>query len=119
MKRLLPILLFLLAAPTFGATCKISEYTDLVVDRAGRIVPVAQEPARAEQSVTYTTSTASSAFNAATKFIRVICDAKAHFKVSASGTAATASSSYLAADSKEYFGLRSRNLKISFYDGTS
>ena len=121
MKKILawPILLIalLFAMPSFAATCKISEYTDLVVDKAGRTVPVASEPAKTTQSVTYTTSTASAAFNASTKFIRVICDAKAHFSISGSPTA-TASSPYLAADSAEYFGVR-RGLKISFYDGSS
>ena len=118
MRKLLLLIALLFAFPAFGATCKISEYRNLGVGADGRTVPVAQEPARTEQTVTYTTSTASATFNAATRFIRVICDAKAHFKVSVSGTAATANSPYLAADSAEYFGVR-RNLKIVFYDGTS
>ena len=117
MNRLLPILFLLLALPAFGATCKISEYDNLVIDASGRTVPVAAEPARAEQTVTYTTSTASAAFAAQTKFIRIICDAKAHFKVGGSPTA-TASSPYLAADTAEYCGVR-RNLQIAFYDGSS
>ncbi len=107
----------LMAAPVFGATCKISEYESLVVDDSGRTVPVAAEPAKVEQEVTYSTSAASSGFAAKTKFIRIICDAKAHFKVGGSPTA-TATSPYLPADSPEYFGVR-RNLKIAFYDGTS
>ena len=118
MKRIIPVaLLLFLDFPAFGATCKISEYTNLVVDTSGRTVPVAKEPAPVEQTVTYTTTTASAAFGAATKFIRVICDAKAHFKV-ASAPTATANSPYLAADSKEYFGVDAAD-KIAFYDGSS
>ena len=118
MRKLFLLAALLLTFPAFGATCKISEYRTLGVGADGRTVPVAQEPAPNEQSVTYTTSTASATFKAATKFIRVVCDAKAHFKVSRSGTAATATSPYLPADTPEYFGVR-RNLKISFYDGSS
>ena len=118
MKKLLVFVLLFFAVPALAATCNISEYRNLVVDASGRLVPVAEEPAPNEQSVTYTVSTASATFHVSTKFIRLICDAKAHFKISVSGTAATASSPWLAADSAEYFGVR-RNLKISFYDGIS
>ncbi len=117
MKKILILVLLFFAGPAFAATCKISEYTDLSIDRAGRTIPVASEPSRVSQSVTFTTSTASATFNSATKFIRVICDAKAHFKIGPNPVS-TATSPYLAADSAEYFGVR-RNLKISFYDGVS
>ncbi len=119
MKRLifLSFLLLFFAAPSFAATCKISEYTNMVVDTSGRTVPVAKEPAPVEQTVTYTSTNASAAFNAATKFIRVVCDAKAHFKVATSPTA-TANSPYLPADTPEYFGVDAAD-KIAFYDGST
>jgi hypothetical protein len=76
MKHLLIALALLcVAAPSWAATCKISEYSNLVVDEGGRTVPVALEPAVAVQEVTYTTSAQSSAFNAATRFVRIVCDA--------------------------------------------
>ena len=118
MKTLLIVLLTCLAFPAFGATCKISEYTTMITDRQGRWVPVAMEPATV-QTVTYTTETDSAAFAATTRFIRIVCDAKAHYIFSSNSTAATASSPYLVADTPEYFGLRSSSLTISFYDGSS
>lgn len=119
MKRLAVLIVLLFAIPAFGGTCFISEYGYLVQDSAGRIVPVAAEPALAEQKVTYTTSTASNAFNAQTRFIRIICDAKAHFKVAASPTA-TANNTYVSTDASEYFGIAFNvSMKIAFYDGSS
>ena len=99
------------------ATAKISEYREMVTDVSGKTVLVASEPAVAVQSVAFTTSSASAAFNAKTKFIRVVCDAKAHFEVSGS-PAPTANSPYFPANTPEYLGV-SRDLKIAFYDGSS
>ena len=107
----------LLAWPAFGATCKINEYAELMVDASGRTVMVAKEPAIATQEVTYTTTVASSAFNAATKFVRIVCDAKAHFEFGSAPTA-TASDSYYPADTPEYKGVDAGD-KVAFYDGSS
>ncbi len=101
------------------ATCKISEYANLSQDASGKPVPVAAEPAIATQTVTYTTSTASAAFNAQTRVIRIVADAKAHFVVAATPTA-DADDPYVAADASEYFGVaRNQSLKIALYDGSS
>lgn len=117
MKHLLIALALLVATPSWAATCKISEYERLVVDEAGRIVPVALEPAVTTQNVSYTSSTASAALNAETRFVRIVCDAKAHFVFGAAPTA-TATAPFLAADSPEYFGVaRGSSLKVAFYDG--
>lgn len=120
MKRIiLALLLTVFALPAFAATCKISEYGYLVQDGTGQIVPVAAEPALDTQEITYTTTAASAAFNAQTRFIRVICDAKAHFVVAATPTA-DATDPYLAADTAEYFGIAFNvSMKIAFYDGSS
>ena len=45
MKSLTLLLSLLFALPAFGATCKISEYSTITSDFAGRAVPVAVEPA--------------------------------------------------------------------------
>lgn len=121
MKRtILALLLLLGLSEAFGATCKISEYRALAQDATGREIQVALEPPITTQTVTYTTSAQSSAFNAATRFIRVVCDAKAHFVISTAGTNATSSSPYVAADSPEYFGVQAgAALIIDFYDGSS
>lgn len=119
MKRLILILSLFVAAPAWSATCKIGEYSNLVVDANGRIVPVAQEPSDDDQSVTYTTSSQSTVLEDETIFIRIICDAKAHFQFGANPTA-TANDPYVAADTAEYFGVtRGADLKVAFYDGSS
>ena len=119
MRKLCLIAALLFVAPAWSATCKISEYENLIVDNSGRWVPVAQEPAIAVQEVTYTTSTQSAAFNDRTRFVRIVCDAKAHFEFGASPTAA-ATDPYLSSDTPEYFGVtRGSSLEVAFYDGTS
>ena len=120
MRKLTVLLALFLSVPAFGATCKISEYRTLTQDASGAMIPVALEPALTTQTVTYTTSAQSAAFNANTRFIRVVCDAKAHFRISTAGTNATANSPYLPADTPEYFGVGgTAGLVIDFYDGSS
>lgn len=114
------LLCVLMALPAFGATCKISEYAVITQDSNGRAVPVAEEPSLTTQSVTYTSSTASSAFNAQTRFVRIVCDAKAHFKFSTTGANATAGDPYLATDIAEWFGVpRGQSYLVEFYDGST
>jgi hypothetical protein len=114
-----------LCLPAFAATCKISEYANMVIHANGRIVPVAQEPSLTTQSVTYDASMASAAFNAATGFVRIVCDAKAHFIFTSAGTNATADHPYLSANTAEYFGIQrvapgqSQALTVEFYDGST
>jgi len=122
MKRLfLTIGLLVLSVPGFAATCKISEYEALTGDDQGNIVPVAREPALAEQSVTYSTDATSNAFNDDTRFVRIVCDAKAHFKFGTGTPNPDANSPYLAADTPEYFGIWpvGGSIKVTFYDGSS
>ena len=105
MNKIIGLLLCVASFPAFGATCKISEYTNMVVDESNRIVPVAQEPST-RQEVSYTgTSGQSAAFATATRFVRIICDAKAHFRFSTAGTDAVATDPYIPADTAEYFGV--------------
>ena len=95
----------------------IQEYEELVTDGKGQMVPVGREPAVATQRVTFTTSTASTAFNARTKFIRVTGDAAAYLAFGASPTA-TASSMLLPSGAVEYFGVTGGQ-KVAAYDGSS
>ncbi len=100
------------------AKAYISEYSNLVPDESGRVVAVPAEPA-ITQVVTYTTTNPSAALNAATRFVRIVCDAKAHFKVALVPTA-DANDPYVAADSPEYFGVpKNSDYKVAFYDGSS
>jgi len=100
------------------ATAIISEYGETAKDTSGDNVAVASEPAIATQAVSFTTATASAALNGKTKFVRIVCDAKAHFAVAASPADPTANSPYLPANLPEYFGVRGGH-KIKFYDGSS
>ena len=99
------------------AIARISEYGEMAIDESGDNVPVASEPAIATQKITFTTTAASNAFNKKTKFIRVIAEAKAHFKVS-KAPKALETDPYIPAHVPEYFGVRQGH-KIAFYDGAS
>ena len=114
MKKLLTLVLIFIAAPAWSATCKISEYANMVTDPDGRVVPVAVEPATAEQNITYSSSNASAAFNAATRFVRIVCDAKAHFEFGTTPIAET-TDPYVPGDTPEYFGIvQGISLKVAF-----
>lgn len=121
MKHIIAVLLLLLCTSTaFGATCKISEYRLLARDANDQVSTVGLEPAVTTQTVTYTVSAQSAAFNELTSLIRVICDAKAHFLISTAGTNATADSPFVPANVAEYFGVQiGRDDIIDFYDGTT
>ena len=95
------------------------------VDEPGREadnhrLPIPKYPAVARQSVTYTTSVATTnAFNGKTRFIAFIADAKAHFAIAAAPTAA-ATSEWIPADTWHEVGVEPGSaLKIAFYDGSS
>jgi hypothetical protein len=82
----------------------ITEYTELPRD-AGLATPqIASTPSITTQVVTFTTSTQSAAFNASTKFVRIISDANCHLLFGANPTATT-SSMRMVADAAEYFGV--------------
>lgn len=118
MKQIFALLfLMMLSIPAMSATCKISEYAAIGTDATGKTIPIAVEPPAAIQEVTYTTSTQSAAFNSRTLFVRIVCDAKAHYTFGVNPTA-TATRPYLAADLPEYFAIKS-NHKVAFYDGSS
>ena len=70
------------------ATAYITEYSNIGIQQ-GNSIPVAVEPAVADQTVTFTTATQSSAFNAATAFIRLTADAECHVKFGSNPTATT------------------------------
>ena len=70
----------------------------------GGVPQVARLPSISTQVVTFTTSTASAAFNANTRFIRVHTDAACHITVADSPTATT-SHLKMVADQTEYFAV--------------
>jgi len=88
------------------ATLYITEFAEIQGGDNNGKVPVVKLPPLAEQTVAIGAETDSAAFNAATKFIRVHCDAICSIKVAATGNpAATTSSMRLPADHTEYFAV--------------
>jgi hypothetical protein len=74
-------------------------------------------PAITSQAITFTSATLSSAFNEATKLIRIVSDTQCYIEVGASPTA-TANSMLVPAFSVEYFGVTAGD-KVSIYDGVT
>ena len=89
----------------------ITEYEDVALDGRGNVVPVGQEPAVATQVVTFSTSTASTAFNNRTRFVRITSDTECHIIFAVAPTATTSHPQMLA-DTPEYFGV-SPGLKVA------
>lgn len=83
----------------------IEEFTTALVQNGG-VVAVGQEPAVAVQAVTFTgTAGTSSAFNAATKIVRLHTDGICSYRFSTAGTAATTSYPRMVAGQTEYFAV--------------
>ncbi len=100
------------------ANLYIREYAYLARDENGRLAQIGAEPAEAGQSVTYTTSAQSAAFQAGTRFVRVIADADAFLDFGANPSAAVADGLLVKANEYEYFGVVPGQ-KLAAYDGTS
>lgn len=100
------------------ATLWISEYDEIGKDSYGSKAQVASEPSNTTQTVTYTTTTQSAAFNPSTRIIRVIADAAVYLEFGTNPTA-TATSLYLPSGQVEYIGIKGATIKVAAYDGTS
>lgn len=98
------------------AKCQITEYKKLAKDDEGNILPIG-ETEIATQSVSYTSSTASSAFNADTRWIRVSSDAAVHLSFGPAPTA-TVASTRLGANFTDWFRVQGGQ-KVACYDGTT
>lgn len=80
------------------ASLSITEYSNLGLNGNA---PIPQEPAITGQNVSFTTTTASAAFNERTRFVRLVASADCYVKFGASPTATT-SDQFLSAE-LEYF----------------
>lgn len=99
----------LLASPSFAASkLFISEYGVLSATNSGGVpAQIAPEPTIADQVVDFSGgATSSAAFNAQTRYIRLMCDTRCAIRITTAGTAATTNNKPLAADSPEYFGVQ-------------
>lgn len=84
----------------------VTEYEQLAMDSLGRVILVGQEPARTNQQVSVGgASVQSSAFNDATRFVRLHTDVTCRFAIGPNPTAA-ATSPRLPAGVTEYLGVR-------------
>jgi hypothetical protein len=77
------------------ATLWVTEFAEIPMVQ-GVPTPVAVEPAVAEQAVTFTTTTASSAFNGSTRYVRIISSADCHVRFGLAPTATTSTAKLLA-----------------------
>ena len=96
------------------STAYITELSELGLEAKGNLAPAPKHPAKTVQALTFTTSTASAAFNGATQMVRIVSPTACHYKVGGSPTAST-SSTYLPADYVEYLMVTPGD-KIAFVD---
>ena len=85
------------------ATLYVTEFSDVNIAQ-GNIAQVVEQPVVAEQTVTYTTSTQSTAFNARTKYVRIHTDAICSILFGTNPTATT-SKMRMVAGQTEYFAV--------------
>lgn len=91
--------------------------TEFAADLSIEGPTTAIQPPLAEQTVTFTTTTQSSVFNPATRFIRVHADAICSISVGVNPTATT-STARLVAGQTEYYRLGGSGFKIAFVTNT-
>lgn len=87
------------------AALNVTEYAQLAYIEGVGMGQVPKEPRVTSQSVTFTTSTQSNAFNAKTRVVRVHTDTACYIEFGADPTAITVTSTKMAANQTEYFGV--------------
>ena len=106
------------------ATAWVTELEDISrpqpTSEAHSDVPVAKMPPVTVQKITFTTSTASNAFNARTRFVRVFTDNAGAIAFLNFGTTpvATTSTTPIEDRATEYFGVIPGH-KVAFYNGSA
>jgi len=83
----------------------ITEYAEEQIGPAGRVGQMGLEPPIAEQIVTFTSSSQSSAFNSKTRFVRLHTDTNCFLVFGTNPTAVTNTSGRLAQNQTEYRGV--------------
>lgn len=108
LRRLMTVAILLLGllAPADAAKLYISEYAAIGTAR-GNVAQIAVEPVIVDQTpVDFTAGvTLSAVFNAATQYVRIMCDARCAVVFGAAPTATT-SNKTLPADTPEYFAVQ-------------
>lgn len=98
------------------ANAYITEYAGLARDVFNYHVAAGTEPAVDEQKVTFTTTTASSAFNEQTRFVMIHVDAIAHLAFGDDPTATTGAHR-MAANETRFYGVNPGQ-KVAFVTGS-
>jgi len=97
----------------------IREYNYVCRDSGGNVVQAGLEDGyRTGQAVTYTTSTASAAFQSDTVMVRISCDAEAFLDFGSAPVGTTAKGINVQANTPEFFGVAAGQ-KVAAYDGIS
>ena len=99
------------------ATCIITEFNTIASGAPGYMAQLAMEPAVTTQTVTYTTATQSSAFNALTRLVKLHPSANCRVVFGTNPTA-VATSEFLIANTDHWRGVFPGH-KVSVYDGSS
>lgn len=86
------------------ATAWVTEYRDVKSVLRSGPAGLPKTPSVANQTVTYTTTTQSNAFNSLTNYIRFVSTSNCHILINADPTATT-STTYVPAGAVEYFGV--------------
>ena len=89
------------------STLYISEYAQVALEGSGQVVPCGKEPVILNQTVAIGASSAgSNQFTAATRFVRLHCDAICSIAFNQRGAAvATTNDARMAAGQTEFFGV--------------
>jgi hypothetical protein len=98
------------------ATLWVTEYGEPATPR-GVVLPIAKEPRVANQAVTFTTSTQSSAFNAETRYVRIVASVDCHLEFGSSPTATTSTQKLF--QGQEAWRAVTPAHKVAAYDGVS
>ena len=96
----------------------ISEYTEAGIFQ-GNMRPVVDEPSLASQALTYSTTAASTAFNAKTRIVRIHTDSICSIKFGTGTPTAATTDIRLAANQTEYFAVPlGKSFKVAAIDNT-
>ena len=90
----------------------IEEFSKIGSDINGQFMQIAEQPSIAQQAVTFSTSTASAAFNTLTRFVKITVDTEAHYVFGAAPTATTSYPQMIA--DREYWFKVTAGQKVAF-----
>ena len=101
------------------STLYLREYSAVGVAANGETVPIPLDGGGTrDQTVTFSTTARSAAFNKSTKYIGFICKTAFHYKIATGNPDATTSNMYHPANVPIFVGLQEADMKIAAVDAT-